>query len=167
MTEQRSNQQTNTKDTRFLGIELTPLELRSGRWVLQEWQIQQLWPESSSPDAASQANPITWLPLELYKDERSAYRFNLDSVVPHLFVLCDDSDENVWLPIQMTACQDLAASWLDGEQKVLEYPMPEALQCWMEAFITEHGELIEGKRKKRYAGEGKGKEKVREKGDLL
>ncbi len=163
---------TEQKNIRLLGIELSPLELRSGRWVLQEWQIDQLWPapdtapDNSAPENQKQeglkeqspdGNPLTWLPLELHRDERSAYRFNLNSVVPHLFVLCDDTEGDEWLPMQITACQDLAASWLDGEQKVLEYPMPEALQCWMEAFITEHGELIEVKRKKRYAGEKKDK----------
>lgn len=144
---------------KIIGIELRPLELRSGRWVLHEWQIDQLWPESQDPDnrpaQSNGDNLIFWLPLELFRDERSAYRFNLNSVVPHLFVLCDDSESDIWQPVHISACQDLAASWLDGEQRVLEYPMPEAIQCWIEAFITEHGELIEGKRKKRYAGEDK------------
>ncbi|WP_086481967.1 DUF3305 domain-containing protein [Oceanospirillum sanctuarii] len=156
---------TDSKNMKLLGIELSPLELRSGRWVLQEWQIDQIWPEpQDNPPAAgaqeqsAKGNPVTWLPFELHRDERSAYRFNLNSVVPHLFVLCDDSEGDEWQPMQITACQDLAASWLDGEQKVLEYPMPEALQCWMEAFITEHGELIEVKKKKRYAGEKRPKD---------
>ncbi len=151
---------TDAKNMKLLGIELSPLELRSGRWVLQEWQIDQIWPEpqdnppaEGAQEQSAKGNPVTWLPLELHRDERSAYRFNLNSVVPHLFVLCDDSEGDEWQPMQITACQDLAASWLDGEQKVLEYPMPEALQCWIEGFIAEHGELIEVKKKKRYAGE--------------
>ncbi|OOV87702.1 DUF3305 domain-containing protein [Oceanospirillum linum] len=153
MREQKQN------NVRLLGIELSPLELRSGRWVLHEWQIDNLWPapdpepEEGHQELSKDGNPLTWLPLELHRDERSAYRFNLNSVVPHIFVLCDDTEDDEWLPMQITACQDLAASWLDGEQKVLEYPMPEALQCWIEAFITEHGELIEVKKKKRYAGD--------------
>lgn len=131
-----------------LGVELEPISIKLGQWQSDEWHVLALWPDSvAQPDTS---NPVTFLELILHRDERMAYRFNLDSVSPHLFVLCDDADEP-WLPVQITACQDLAASWLDGEQKVLEYPMPEAIQCWIEAFQSEHGELLEVKRKKQYA----------------
>ncbi|OPX54417.1 Protein of unknown function [Oceanospirillum multiglobuliferum] len=138
-----------TQNCKRLGVALEPIKISVGQWQCDEWQVSTLWPEAAV--CSDTQHPVTVLELILYRDERMAYRFNLDSVCPHLFVLCDEGVEP-WLPVQITACQDLAASWLDGEQKVLEYPMPEAIQCWIEAFLSLHGELLEVKRKKQYAG---------------
>lgn len=155
-------------DCWHLGIELEAVEIHMGRWISEEWKIKQLWPSLAGHQANKNGNKThngigltTFLDLTLYRDERTAYRFNLSSVVPHLFILCDEDEENdIWTPSEITACQDVAASWLDGEHKVLETPMPEAVQCWMETFMAEHGELVEEMKKRRYAeGDKKGSSK--------
>lgn len=145
-----------TSDSWYLGVEIDQIELQSGRWVTEEWKIVQLWPdlESAKTDTQSSGKDrfITFLNLQLYRDERTAYRFNLTSEAPHLFVQCDeDETDGLITPNEITAAQDVAGAWLDGDHLVLEYPMPEAIQCWLEAYMAEHGELIEQKKKRRYA----------------
>ena len=151
-----SSEQIKTSDCWTLGIEISPIEIQSGRWTTTEWKIIQLWPDRASAEKDLQTNPdnrfITFLDLQLYRDERTAYRFNLNSVVPHLFVQCDEDEaDSSVIPNEITAAQDTAGAWLDGEHVVLEYPMPDAIQCWLEAYMAEHGELIEQKKKRRYA----------------
>ena len=80
------------------------------------------------------------LSLELYRDERAAYRFNLGSGDPRLFVICNEQSTGMQ-PYLITASQDEAASYMDGgEEDVFSSPMPEAVICWIERFIARHGE---------------------------
>ncbi len=120
-----------------------------GRWVTQQWE----W--KSVDLKPTKANPLT-LPLELYKDERTDYRFNLSSVQPKLFLALENLD--TLEPVKLTSSQSVAASYLDGDYLVLSIEMPLPIQAWMEAFIGRHGELLEQKRKKRKgAGRASGK----------
>lgn len=120
-----------------------------GRWVTQQWE----W--KSVDLKPTKANPLT-LALELYKDERTDYRFNLSSVQPKLFLALENLD--TLEPVKLTASQSVAASYLDGDYLVLSIEMPLPIQAWMEAFIGRHGELLEQKRKKRKgAGRASGK----------
>ena len=120
-----------------------------GRWVTQQWE----W--KSVDLKPTKANSLT-LPLELYKDERTDYRFNLSSVQPKLFLALENLD--TLEPVKLTASQSVAASYLDGDYLVLSIEMPLPIQAWMEAFIGRHGELLEQKRKKRKgAGRASGK----------
>lgn len=99
------------------------------------------------------------LSLELFRDERAAYRFNLSAADPRLFVICSEEDEQMQ-PYLVTASQDEASSYMDGgEEDVYSVTMPEAIQCWIEAFIGRHGEpeLEVGKSKRRHHGRRKGK----------
>nr|WP_298248490.1 DUF3305 domain-containing protein [uncultured Halomonas sp.] len=102
------------------------------------------------------AGPWT-LTLELTLTERAAYRFNLTSATPRLFVRCGDAGESP-LPSAITASQDVAASWMDGEQQVLETAMPLAIQAWLEAYLSRHGEAPEEGRKKKRKGAGRARE---------
>ncbi|MEH6651090.1 MAG: DUF3305 domain-containing protein [Motiliproteus sp.] len=99
------------------------------------------------------------LSLELFRDERAAYRFNLSAVDPRLFVICSEEDE-LMQPYLVTASQDEASSYMDGgEEDVYSVAMPEAIQCWIEGFIARHGEpeLEVGKGKRRHHGRRKAK----------
>ncbi|ABE59262.1 DUF3305 domain-containing protein [Chromohalobacter israelensis] len=97
------------------------------------------------------------LPLTLMLTERTAYRFNLDSQQPRLFVRCEATDEGPQ-PREMTASQDVAANWLDGDTQVLDAPMPLAIQAWLEAYLARHGERIEAGRKKKRAVAGRARQ---------
>lgn len=88
--------------------------------------------------------------LQLHKDERTDYRFNLSSQQPKLFLVMDNVESGEKPAIQLlTASQSVAAQYMDGDNLVLSNDMPLAVQAWMEAFIGRHGELLEVRRKKR------------------
>ncbi|ERS90010.1 MULTISPECIES: DUF3305 domain-containing protein [unclassified Halomonas] len=102
------------------------------------------------------AGPCT-LTLQLTLTERAAYRFNLTSDHPRLFVRCGDAGQAA-VPSAITASQDVAASWMDGEQQVLDVAMPVAIQAWIEGYLARHGEAPEEGRKKKRKGAGRARE---------
>lgn len=137
-------------DQRWLLPQLSLRESRVGRW-------QSLTPELTAVLPAAPDLPNA-LPLTLYRDERSDYRFNLSSDAPRLFLVASGAGESLRADL-LTLSQSVAAAYMDGDRTVLSCPLPEALQAWCEAFIGRHGELIErrGKGKK---GKGRARETV-------
>ncbi|MDZ7852919.1 MAG: DUF3305 domain-containing protein [Halomonas sp.] len=123
-----------------------PLSIKG--FTTTRWGIIELVP--------GQAGPWT-LDLQLYMTERAAYRFNLTSGTPRLFVQAGEAGAKP-VPAAITASQDVAASWLDGEHRVLEVDMPLAIQAWMEAYLAHHGEAPEEGRKKKRKGAGRARE---------
>lgn len=123
-----------------------------GRWSSVSWAVGELnlYDADRQVELADTASGFL-LPLALYRDERTDYRFNLSSRNPHLFVVCAEDNEQL-SPVLLTAAQSVAGRYMDGEHQVLHVPLPLPVQAWMEAFIGRHGEQIEVKRKK-----GKGK----------
>ena len=120
-----------------------------GDWESERWSIAALHPDQSATDGHD-------LTLELHKDERTAYRFNLNSVTPHLFVLCNqDEVSGEFTPVYITASQDDAASYMDGEHQMLETQMPAAIQCWIDTYLGIHGEVIDEGKKKKKRGKGR------------
>ncbi len=126
-----------------LSVDLELCPVKDNRWGLSQWQLNgfDLHPEAESAFVMG---------LELYKDERTEYRFNLSSHQPKLFVVLDilQSLESPNL-VAITASQSTAAQFMDGDYVVLSAEIPVAVQAWMEAFIGRHGELLEQRRKKR------------------
>ncbi|MDR9439138.1 MAG: DUF3305 domain-containing protein [Halomonas sp.] len=106
--------------------------------------------------APGQAGPWT-LDLQLYMTERAAYRFNLTSDTPRLFVRAGEAGARP-APAAITASQDVAAGWLDGEHQVLEVDMPLAIQAWIEAYLAHRGEAPAEGRKKKRKGAGRARE---------
>ncbi|MBA5763502.1 DUF3305 domain-containing protein [Vibrio sp. 404] len=123
--------------------ELTANEISTGKWVTIQ---QQLTGFNLKP--GQQSDKLTL--LQLHKDERTDYRFNLSSQQPKLFLVLDtfDGDEQAKI-VTLTASQNVASRFMDGEYLVLSDDMPLAVQAWMEAYIGRHGELLEMRRKKR------------------
>lgn len=123
-------------------------------WESLRWKIKELRPDQTMTSG------FTDLTLELHKDERTAYRFNLNSKQPHLFILCQEDELNEELtPVHITASQDDAASFMDGEHQLLELPMPAAVQCWIDVYLGIHGELIDEGKKKKKKGRGRSSER--------
>ncbi len=138
------------------------------RWLVDHWSLTALESDrEAQPQAlvceqrpvAAHCDEYLWrgLSLQLHRDERAAYRFNLSADDPRLFVVCNEEDQRM-RPFVLTASQDLASSYMDGgEEDVFSVPMPPAIQCWIEAFIARHGEpdLMLGKGKRRKHGHRK------------
>jgi hypothetical protein len=135
-----------------LACQLISHEISTGLWTTTQWQLTgfELQPLESDKHLAN---------LELHRDERTDYRFNLSSNDPKLFLVLDsmESDEEPSL-VALTASQSVASQYMDGDYLVLSNSMPLPIQAWMEAFIGRHGELLEQRRKKRKgAGRSSGK----------
>ncbi|MCW8885606.1 MAG: DUF3305 domain-containing protein [Motiliproteus sp.] len=136
-----------------LVVQLRRKTVNRGRWEAYSWSVaavasdrhvggqRELTVEHKA--VAEDCCDYHWrgLSLEIFRDERAAYRFNLSSDDPRLFVVCNEEDEDQMQPFLITASQDEAASYMDGgEEDVFSLPMPEAVQCWIESFIGRHGE---------------------------
>lgn len=147
-------------------VTLRKQRIKRGLWEVDSWSLQRC----ASDREAEQRRALSvierplepgccdfeWsgLVLELFRDERAAYRFNLSATDPRLFVICTEEEEQMQ-PYLVTASQDEASSYMDGgEEDVYSIAMPEAIQCWIESFIGRHGEpdLEVGKGKRRHHG---------------
>ncbi len=126
-----------------MSCQLIEQQISSGMWATTQWQLQgfDLTPDNDSQVIAT---------LELFRDERTDYRFNLSSHEPKLFLVLESVEEGVTPKIvRLVASQSVAGQYMDGDYLVLSQNMPLAVQAWMEAFIGRHGELLEERRKKR------------------
>ncbi|MGY0616061.1 DUF3305 domain-containing protein [Vibrio sp. FJH11] len=137
------NKYEKTEDSWPMGIELVEHEIITGAWLTTQWQLTsfQLTPNDETSDVCL---------LQLHRDERTDYRFNLSSQKPKLFLVMDNLDSGEKPTIQLlTASQAVAARYMDGDNLVLSNDMPLPVQAWMEAYIGRNGEMLEVKRKKR------------------
>ncbi|ELE2166856.1 DUF3305 domain-containing protein [Vibrio fluvialis] len=125
-----------------MGCDLVAHEITTGMWVTTQWQLKGF--QLQAKDAPFPAV------LELFRDERTDYRFNLSSQQPKLFLVLENPEEDTQPKIiRLTASQSVAGQYMDGDYLVLSNEMPLPVQAWMEAFIGRNGELLEVKRKKR------------------
>ncbi|MCG9739341.1 DUF3305 domain-containing protein [Shewanella insulae] len=117
-------------------VSLKKVEKQMGRWTAESWELDQIVPATQPAPAGAHI-----VMLELYKDERGSYRINLDMDNAMLYVVCDELEDGTWVPAYISADQNVAAGCLEGDTPVLNFPMPKAIACWIEAFITRHGEV--------------------------
>ncbi|EPC04446.1 hypothetical protein L861_03730 [Litchfieldella anticariensis FP35 = DSM 16096] len=141
---------TATSSTRVLSFDLASESRQVKGFTTTHWKIKDLQPGDKG---------LWALTLQLYLTERAAYRFNLMADTPRLFIRCGVADD-IPRPSAITASQDVAASWLDGEQQVLEIDMPLAIQAWLEAYLARHGEAPDEGRKKKRNGPGRARENI-------
>jgi len=126
-----------------VNCELKSHQIAAGMWVTTQWQLLgfKLQGDQERENFAV---------LELFRDERTDYRFNLSSAQPKLFLVLEQPEgESPPKIVRLIASQSVAGQYMDGEYLVLSTEMPLAVQAWMEAFIGRHGELLEVRRKKR------------------
>ncbi|MDF2152211.1 DUF3305 domain-containing protein [Vibrio sp. CAU 1672] len=135
-----------------MACELVEQHISRGVWAITQWQLNGF---NLSPQDDTENRCL----LELYRDERTDYRFNLSSQQPKLFLVMENNDTDE-MPnlLLLTASQNVAGQYMDGDYLVLSAGMPLPVQAWMEAFIGRNGELLEVRRKKRKgAGRASGK----------
>ncbi|MGF1694205.1 DUF3305 domain-containing protein [Vibrio lamellibrachiae] len=133
-----------------LNCHLALHEITTGAWSTTQWQLKGIELTKQTESEGTGEDITLSAILELFKDERTDYRFNLSSKQPKLFLVLDDVDEtSLQSIVTITASQGVAGQYMDGDYLVLSCDMPLAVQAWMEAYIGRHGELIEQRRKKR------------------
>ncbi|MBR9729305.1 DUF3305 domain-containing protein [Shewanella intestini] len=125
-------------------VSLKTVETQVGRWKSVRWEIDQFIPAThEAPEGAK------LILLELYKDQRGSYRINLDMINSMLYIVCDELEDGTWIPATISADQNVGAGCLESDTPVLNILMPTAIACWIEAFITRHGEVeISAKRRR-------------------
>ncbi|WP_227370637.1 DUF3305 domain-containing protein [Halomonas sp. M20] len=135
---------------RTLSLELEAVERTVKGFSMTQWHVARLEPGNQGPDV---------LELQLYMTERLAYRHNLSSERPRLFVRCSENQsEHQSKANAITASQEVAAGWMDGDWLVLDATMPLAIQVWLEAYLARHGEAPDEGRKKKRKGAGRARE---------
>lgn len=132
-----------TLESWYLWVCLDKRETLSRGWPSINWEVAEV---SQSPLLREDAQGM-W--LLLHRDERMAYRFNLSSESPRLFVVCEDLTADQRVPRKLTLAQDVAADYMDAGQPVLSIPMPAPIAVWLEAFMAHHGELEDPRDQKR------------------
>ncbi|MFA0410368.1 DUF3305 domain-containing protein, partial [Vibrio splendidus] len=88
-----------------IGVRRIEKEIKTGIWVTTQWELTgfELSPEDDAQDVCL---------LQLHKDERTDYRFNLSSQQPKLFLVMDNVDSGVKPVIQLlTASQTVAGQY--------------------------------------------------------
>ncbi|MDN3653964.1 DUF3305 domain-containing protein [Thalassotalea ponticola] len=105
-------------------------------WSSEQWAVTQFL--SATQPRPKDAHLVF---LELFLDERASYRLNLDLDNPKLFIICDQLDDGRWLPTSVTAEQSIATACLESDTPVISIDMPTAIACWIERFISVHGEV--------------------------
>ncbi|RTZ16837.1 DUF3305 domain-containing protein [Vibrio aquaticus] len=132
-----------SEDLWSIECKLVAHEIATGLWTTTQWQLKDF---NLQPVEINDFVSV----LQLHRDERTDYRFNLSSAQPKLFLVLDnvESDENLNI-VTLTASQSVAGQYMDGDYLVLSNDMPLPIQAWMEAYIGRHGELLEQRRKKR------------------
>ena len=82
------------------------------------------------------------LPLELFRKETEAYKYNLEGQEPVLYVVLAEDDEETDFPYGVhlvTASPFEAQDYLDSGEEIVEpIAMPEPVAAWVNAFIEEH-----------------------------
>lgn len=97
------------------------------------------------------------LPLELHRKETLAYKTNLNSKPPKLYIvlrqLDDVADGNDVTPFLVTASPFEAQDYLDAGDDIIEgVTMPDAIVAWVQAFCDHHhvDEPFKKRKRKRY-----------------
>lgn len=89
--------------------------------------------------------------LDLFRLETETYKYNLESAVPAVYVILRKVDEAPGVTLlAATVCPGEAHAHADtGEDLVEALPMPQPINEWLSAFVTEHHvERVQYKRKR-------------------
>ncbi len=137
------------ENTWLVQFELQTKWIDMAGWKTQKWTLSDIVFPIDKTQLSSAAYQLS---LDLHKDERADYRFNLNAKEPKLFFILNFDEEEMLVPCKLTASQTCAASFHDAEGQIFSIPMPLAVQVWMEAFMARHGEADDGRRKNRKKG---------------
>lgn len=112
------------------------------RWESVLWEpwsvLESGEPQGGPRMLVEQADVAQWLypgfELVLHRDEAEGYYLNVSSGSPRIFVLWR-MDEDVGIPLQVTASYDEGARWLDGGHSVDSVTMPPQVFAWVGEYV--------------------------------
>lgn len=110
------------------------------------------WKELRRGDGWVQYHAAT-LPLELFRKEAEAYKYNLEGKEPVIYVVLAEDEDEEEFPYSVhlvTASPYEAQDYLDSGEEIVEpIVMPERLAVWINAFVEEHHQEEKFKKRKR------------------
>jgi hypothetical protein len=129
------------KPRKTLAVIMQRRETRN-RWESVQWQP---WAVLESPEPAGPPRLLVqegglaqWLhpgfELLLHRDEAEGYYLNVSSGSPRVFVLWR-IEEDMAVPLQVTASYDEGGRWLDGGHSVEGVPMPPEIFAWVGEWV--------------------------------
>ena len=132
-----------------------------GRWSVLQWDLAGVLSDPKGPDRlegpimlreSDSGSQYMWkgLHLSLFADSSEGYWYNLLSETPYAFVLFEydtEDEQEVPVPILVTANQDEAGGHLEADNLVLSGPLPVDIRDAVEKFVVEN--YVPEKRRKR------------------
>jgi len=133
------------------------------RWVAHHWRAVAVLPGAPAADwreLRREGDTVEFhsatLPLDLYRADTEAYLHGLTAEDPSVYVVLRETasaDGSEACPLEVvlaTVSPYEAQDYCDsGEEIVEKVPMPAALRAWVSAFVDEHHEEEEFKKRKR------------------
>ena len=134
-----------------------------GRWSVLQWDLAGVLSDPQGPDKlqgpikmreSESGSQYMWkgLKLQLFADSAEGYWYNLLSDTPYAFVLCEydtEDEQEIPIPILVTANQDEAGGHLEADNLVLSGPLPIDIRDAVEKFVVENYVPEERRKRKR------------------
>jgi len=144
---------------RFVSVVVEKRRRQHKQWLYTDWQVTGVLPAPTDTGEyrtliQSETDCDRYLcgplPLRLYKDGSESYWNNLMGENPSLFVVCRQDEDDADLdPFIATFNYDEIIGFMEVDDKVFSFPIPEELYGWVEEFIVTHYEPHTPKKRKR------------------
>ena len=146
-----------------VSVVLEGQEKSVGQWSVLQWDLAGVLSDPKGPDQlegpimlreSKSGSQYMWkgLKLKLFADSAEGYWYNLLSDTPYAFVLCEydtEDEQEVPIPILVTANQDEAGGHLEADNLVLSGPLPVDIRDAVEKFVVENYVPEERRKRKR------------------
>jgi len=164
--ERMANDQQNTIDESHFPVSVIMAHeiVTVGRWRVPRWRVNGvIASEALGNDSPvngqvihddSETKHYLWsgFSIRLYQDSSESYWLNLVGQQPSLFVVCrEDPVDGSCAPMVVTANYDEAGAYMEADATVMAAPMPPDIYRWLEQYVMEHYQPVEGKGRKRKA----------------
>lgn len=145
---------------RFVSVVVERRNRRHKQWSYVDWSVTGVMPAPQATaeeyrtlihsDPESERYLCGPLRLVLYEDGSEGYWGNLTSKQPSMFIVCHKDGEDEPLdPFLVTFNYDEISGYMEVDDPVFSFPIPEELYPWIEEFVVTHYRPSARKKRKR------------------
>lgn len=174
-----SRQASDVEQNRFpVSVIMARETAEVGRWRVPRWHVEGVLAGESIGGAQSEGGQLIhqdeerahylWsgFAISLYRDSSESYWLNLVGMHPSLFVVCrEDPVDGSCAPVVVTANYDEAGAYMEADATVMSTPMPAEVHRWLEQYVMDNFQPVEGKSRKRKKWFGQQEEKLPPRGE--
>ena len=152
-------EQQMSDSVRYVSVTLERSQRTHKQWSYVEWKAIGVVPAQPADDKYrtlihSEPGCERYLcgpfPVELYKDGSESYWNNLMAAQPSLFVVCrQDETDGDMNPFIVTFNYDEIIGYMEVDDHVFSFPIPDDLYVWVEKFVVDHYQPHTPKKRKR------------------